>query len=349
MLRRRDVVSLRFPATGTLRAAPSALAVFLGLTVLAFTDTSVSIEDYAEAPPPTSLTEGYNEQRNVYFGDVHIHTRYSFDAYLLGTEVTPDQSYRFAKGEAIESSFGNEMKLKEPLDFFAVSDHGFFLGLVPQWADPSTRVGQVPGAEAFHGVNDGDNRHPYSAQMRAVLFRQSFGRQMRTEGGFMRCQRARMANHPSMQYASFDDDAHRSAWEDSILAAERHNDPGNFTTFIAYEWTSSTPAPESAAYHRNVIFASSKAPARPFTRIDFIGSSDTHNGAPSFDESNYFGSAPTSVTPENRGTVPVSQERLDYIAGLPPAARARGAGAGRYPSGDGPWWAVRGSNPRPLD
>ena len=445
--------SPKLPAAAVLRAALPALAVFLSLTVVACTDTSLSIDDYAEAPSPASPTEGYSEQRNVYFGDVHIHTGYSFDAYLLGTTVTPDESYRFAKGEAIEGSFGNEMKLREPLDFFAVSDHGFFLGMVPQWADPSTRVGQLSGAEAFHGVNEGDNLHPYSAQMRSVLFRQSFGRQMRTEGSFMRRQRARMADHPQLQYASFDDDAHRSAWEDSILAAERHNDPGNFTTFIAYEWTSSTPAPESAAYHRNVIFASSKAPARPFTRIDshepeqlwswmdrlreqgvdslaiphnmnqshgqvfrlkysdgrgvdnafaeqrmrneplveltqikgtsethprlspddewadfeilntrkgkisahsdpgrsyarqalvsglaleqegrgnpfkigFIGSSDTHTGAPSFDESNYFGSSPISSTAENRAGVPVSQERLDYIAGLAPAARAFGA------------------------
>ena len=148
---KRPTVSPQFPAAFSLGVAPPALAVFLVLTVVACTDTSLSIEDYAEAPPPASPSEGYNEQRNVYFGDVHIHTRYSLDAYLLGTEVTPDQSYRFAKGEAIESSFGNEMKLKEPLDFFAVSDHGFFLGLVPQWADPSTRVGQLPGAEAGRG------------------------------------------------------------------------------------------------------------------------------------------------------------------------------------------------------
>ena len=430
----------------------SAAAAILSLAVLGCTDTSLSVDDYAEAPAPASRTEGYNEQRNVYFGDVHVHTRYSFDAYLLGAEVSPDGSYRFAKGEAIENTFGDEMKLREPLDFLAVSDHGFFLGVVPLWADPSTRVGQVPGAEAFHGVNEGDNLHPYSVQMRSVLFRQRFGSQMRTEGGFLRRQRARMANHPQVQYASFDDEGHRTAWEDSILAAERHNDPGNFTTFIAYEWTSSTPAPESAAYHRNVIFEGSEAPARPFTRIDshepeqlwnwmdrlreqgvdslaiphnsnqshgqvfrlkysdgravdnafaeqrmrneplveltqvkgtsethprlspddewadfeilntrkgkisahsdpsgsyarqalvsglaleqegrgnpfkigFIGSSDTHNGAPSFDESNTFGSSPVSGTAENRGSVPVSRERLDYIAGLPPAEQAFG-------------------------
>ncbi|MCY3929249.1 MAG: DUF3604 domain-containing protein [Acidobacteria bacterium] len=443
--------SPHLPHRSRLRAVP-VLAAGLSLGVLACTDTSLSIDDYAGTPAPASRTEGYNEHRNVYFGDVHVHTRYSFDAYLLGTEVTPDESYRFARGEAIESSFGNEMKLREPLDFFAVSDHGFFLGMVPQWADPSTRVGQLPGAQAFHGVNEGDNLNPYSVQMRSVLFRERFGRQMRTDGGFLRRQRARMANHPQMQYASFDDGAHRSAWEDSILAAERHNDPGNFTTFIAYEWTSSTPAPESAAYHRNVIFAGSRAPARPFTRIDshepeqlwswmdrlreqgvdslaiphnsnqshgqvfrlkysdgravdnafaeqrmrneplveltqvkgtsethprlspddewadfeilntrkgkisahsdpsgsyarqalvsglaleqegrgnpfkigFIGSSDTHNGAPSFDESNTFGSSPVSGTAENRGSVPVSRERLDYIADLPPAEQAFG-------------------------
>ena len=79
----------------------SAAAVILGLTAFGCSDTSLSVRDYAETPAPASPTEGYNEHRNVYFGDVHIHTRYSFDAYLLGAEVTPDESYRFAKGEEI--------------------------------------------------------------------------------------------------------------------------------------------------------------------------------------------------------------------------------------------------------
>ena len=63
---------------------------------------------------------------NVYFGDLHIHSRYSFDAYLLGTLVSPDESYRFAKGETIQSGFGIEMALEEPLDFYAVTDHALF-------------------------------------------------------------------------------------------------------------------------------------------------------------------------------------------------------------------------------
>ena len=62
----------------------------------------------------------------------------------------------------------------------------------------------------------------------------------------------------------------------------------------------------------------------PF-KMGFIGSSDTHNGAPSFDEANHYGSSPGSGSAENRGSVPVSRQRLDYIASLPPEERARGA------------------------
>ena len=81
--------SPKSPDRGRLRAVP-VLAAGLSLGVLACADTSLSVDDYAETPAPASPTEGYNEHRNVYFGDVHIHTRYSFDAYLLGAEVTPD-------------------------------------------------------------------------------------------------------------------------------------------------------------------------------------------------------------------------------------------------------------------
>ena len=252
------------------RLDPSILLMaVLSVTFPGCSDDSKRIEELAEhGESPTARTSGFNEHRNVYFGDLHVHTRYSFDAYLLGNEVTPDDSYRFAKGEAIEDSFGLEMQLREPLDFFAVSDHGFFLGVVPQWADPSTAVGKLPGAEVFHNINGPENLNLYSSQKRAVLFREKFGTLMRMPGGFWRGIRASLTHNPALDSASFDYDAHLSAWQDSVSAAQRHNDPGTFTAFIAYEWTASTPAPESAAYHRNVIFASSKAPARPFTRID---------------------------------------------------------------------------------
>lgn len=69
-----------------------------------------------------------NPERNAYFGDLHVHTKYSFDAYAFGTLATPYDAYRFAKGEAIKHPSGFDMQLREPMDFYGVTDHGFFYG-----------------------------------------------------------------------------------------------------------------------------------------------------------------------------------------------------------------------------
>ena len=71
-----------------------------------------------------------NPNKNAYFGDTHIHTILSLDAYLMGTRRTPDAAYEFAKGAAIEHASGFKMKMKKPLDFLAVSDHAFYLGMM---------------------------------------------------------------------------------------------------------------------------------------------------------------------------------------------------------------------------
>ena len=77
-------------------------------------------------------------ERKAYFGDLHVHTTYSFDGYAFGTLATPYDAYRFAKGEAIANPAGFTMQLSRPLDFYAVTDHGMFLGLVKAAADTST-------------------------------------------------------------------------------------------------------------------------------------------------------------------------------------------------------------------
>ena len=74
--------------------------------------------------------EPANPDRNAYFGDLHVHTTYSFDAYAFGTLATPYDAYRFAQGEAIDNPAGFSMQLDEPLDFYAVTDHAMFLFVV---------------------------------------------------------------------------------------------------------------------------------------------------------------------------------------------------------------------------
>ena len=207
-------------------------------------------------------------ERNLYFGDTHVHTAHSFDAYLLGNTLGPDEAYRYAKGEKIITPTGLRRQLDRPLDFLAVSDHGVFLGVVTQWADPASRLGRQPEAAPFHRINEPENLGLESGERRVALFRQDFRQFATKPAGLLDAFKAWAQSHPALASAGFDDDAHRQAWRDVVEAAERHNDPGTFTAFLGYEWTASNPAPESAAYHRNLIFRGGAAPKRPFTLMD---------------------------------------------------------------------------------
>ena len=74
-------------------------------------------------------------ERKAFLGDLHVHTTYSFDGYAFGTLATPYDAYRFAKGESISNPAGFAMQLSRPLDFYAVTDHAMFLGVVEAAAD----------------------------------------------------------------------------------------------------------------------------------------------------------------------------------------------------------------------
>ena len=99
--------------------------------------------DAAPATPGASPSGG----RSVYFGDLHVHTLYSFDAFIFGTRATPDDAYRYAKGEAIRHPAGFDVQLDRPLDFYAVTDHAMFLGNLPAWAEGEGATADHPVAE----------------------------------------------------------------------------------------------------------------------------------------------------------------------------------------------------------
>ena len=98
-----------------------------------------------------------NIDKNPYYGDLHVHTKYSFDAYVFGVTASPDDAYNYAKGAAIKHPLGYDMQLREPLDFYAVTDHGFFMGMIQAYADTSTGISQKSFAEPFHNINRLDN------------------------------------------------------------------------------------------------------------------------------------------------------------------------------------------------
>jgi len=221
--------------------------LLLSLVVTACSDNSTTSSEEPQlssssAPETTSaIPSGYNTERNAYFGDLHVHTMYSFDAFIFGTTSSPDDAYEFAKGGTLTHPAGFDMSLDTPLDFYGVSDHAFYLGVLRQMADPSTEISKHPAAAGMSTLGGSDDR---GSKFRAIL-------------AFMGSGRGEEINDPSIR---------KEAWDDIVASANRHNDPGNFTAFVAYEYTASTS--DRGNLHRNVIFRDDIAPELPFSRLD---------------------------------------------------------------------------------
>ena len=239
-------------------------------------DSSLEVVDFSVEKKDSSKTKPKpNKDRNPYYGDLHVHTKYSFDAYVFGVTASPDDAYRYAKGEGVKHPLGYEMKLREPLDFYAVTDHGFYMGMIQAYADTTTDISQNEFAEPFHNLNRLDNLTVESAGERSNIFSSVLGAAIIQPypDWHPKLLRAYLTRNTQGALQSFDYDIHKSAWADVARSANEHNDPGHFTTFIGYEFTTSTDI-EGGNLHRNVIFNSSKASIRPWTRIDSINPED---------------------------------------------------------------------------
>ena len=179
------------------------------------------------------------------FGDLHVHTTNSFDAFIFGTRTDANDAYRFAKGEAIENGAGTTLKLDgPPLDFYAVTDHGEYLGVVPAMRDRSSALSKTDTAKSIFGLMANDRR-----------------------GSFLRVGQTVVSGDEIEEI--YDRELMDSVWARNVAAADAHNDPGTFTTFAGYEFTAMRAVADMAAanLHRNVIFKDG-APSRLFTTLD---------------------------------------------------------------------------------
>tara|TARA_B110000483_G_scaffold194960_1_gene232459 strand:+ start:554 stop:2557 length:2004 start_codon:yes stop_codon:yes gene_type:complete len=209
--------------------------------------------DFQAVDPYMNLDPQQSAARVPLFGDLHVHTTYSFDAYIFGTLATPDDAYEFAKGKPIKHPAGFDVSLDRPLDFYGVTDHGTFLGQVAEAATPGNPYYDSPSSAQVNDLNSPEN-----------LNTSTFNRRREAFGGFLINTITALAERKlDIRYV---DSISRRAWADTVAAAQRHNDPGNFTTFIAYEYTASTP--DMGNLHRNVIFKgnSNRIPSVPYGR-----------------------------------------------------------------------------------
>jgi len=211
----------------------------------------------AFAQPPSAVLK-VNPLRDAYYGDLHLHTSYSSDAYTMGTaRVDPDEAYRFAKGEVVQY-LGQPVQRREPLDFLAVTDHSEMIGVFNELEDPASVVSRSALGKAFKAV--------------LALFTRPDGRRdvdsfwladsQTLPPPFLKFQHDSATGKNPLPPALRAESG--SAWQREIEAANHNYEPGRFTTFIAYEWSSS---PAAANLHRNVIFKGNSAPY-PFTSDD---------------------------------------------------------------------------------
>ena len=225
------------------------------------------VVDFSIEKTPKIKEISSNQNKDAFFGDLHVHTMYSFDAFIFGTTASPDDAYRYAKGGAIKHPLGFDMQLDDPLDFYAVTDHAAWLGMLPAYADPSSRPGKLDFASDLHGLNDPENLNTNTFVRRAGLFANLITNELiEPSKNPIKMLGAYLQEDTVYGTRAYDRETHHTAWRDIAEAAERHNNPGEFTTFIAYEFTSSGPGQSNL--HRNVIFRDNKAPIQPFSIID---------------------------------------------------------------------------------
>jgi Protein of unknown function (DUF3604) len=186
-----------------------------------------------------------------FFGDTHLHTSFSMDAGAFGARLTPRDAYRFARGEQVTSSTGQPVKLSRPLDFLVVADHSDNMGFFPDLFAGKTDLLADPTGRKWYDMMQSGKGAEAAIEIIVAFSHGTFPKDLMYFPGTR---------------------AYRGAWQETIAAAEQYNEPGRFTAFIGFEWTSNT---DGNNLHRNVIFRDNGDKAsqvEPFTVYPPYGS-----------------------------------------------------------------------------
>ena len=188
-----------------------------------------------------------NPNREVYWGDQHLHTSWSADAGASGTRVGPEEALRFARGEEVESNTKKKAKLSRPLDWLCVSDHSDGAGVINAIIEGDPEVMKDPIVAQYHADMEAGGEKA-AAVMMDIINRQS---------------------NNSLPKVFTDPKFAKTSWDRNVDIVEKYNEPGKFTAFIAYEWTSNYAGGNNL--HRNVIYRDGGAIGKqmaPMTTFD---------------------------------------------------------------------------------
>ncbi len=184
-----------------------------------------------------------NPERNAYFGETHQHTSWSVDAWLFNNHITgPADALHYAQGQTIKHPLGYDIKIEQPLDWMGVTDHSEYVGVTKMANTPGSALSKMPEAQ---GLILKDPNNPEDVQ-KVFMYLVS------------------LINKPPIK-AFMSPEVAGTIWKENVKIADENNQPGKFTAFCSYEYTSQF---NFRNLHRNIFFRSNKVPEMPFCALD---------------------------------------------------------------------------------
>jgi len=230
------------------RVAATAALVLVLFSISALTSCNKpkapeQAQQTGQAAPAEQRVEK-NPDRNAYFGEEHIHTSWSVDAWLMGNRLTgPDDAYKYAQGQTIKHPLGYDIKIDTPMDFMGVTDHSEYVGVTKEANTPGSALSKLPEAQPLI-LKDPNNQADIQKVFTYLV---------------------NMLSKPPVK-ALMSPEVAGSIWAENVKIADQNNHPGKFTAFCSYEYTSQN---NNINLHRNVFFRDcAKVPEMPYSALD---------------------------------------------------------------------------------
>ena len=225
----------------------------LGLPVVLVCALAACGQQKAPEPPPAQPPSAAapveernqpNPDRNAYFGDEHLHTSWSVDAWVMGNRLTgPAEALKYAQGETIKHPLGYDIKIDTPMDFMGVTDHAEYVGVSKEANTPGSAISKLPEAQPLI-LKDPNNKDEVNKVFLYLLS---------------------LTSKPPIK-AFMSPQVAGTVWKENVRLADENNHPGKFTAFCSFEYTSQY---NYRNLHRNIFFRDcAKVPELPYSMLD---------------------------------------------------------------------------------